>query len=98
MSTRFICSGVMRGPSINDLANVECVLDSDDEVKCCCNCDPPLLTTIGSASAVSLFRNALNFLCGLYASSINEFVSYNGGACNTLFSTGISSIDWLWPL
>lgn len=36
-------------------------------------------------------RMARNFLCGLYASSINELVSYNGGACRTRFRTGISS-------
>lgn len=30
MSLRFICSGVIRGSSINDLANTECVLDKED--------------------------------------------------------------------
>lgn len=42
MSVRFICSAVIRGLSINDLARVECVLDSndaaaaDDEDNDCC--------------------------------------------------------------
>lgn len=30
MSLRFICSGVIRGSSINDLARTECVLDKED--------------------------------------------------------------------
>lgn len=30
ISLRFICSGVMRGSSINDLASTECVLDKED--------------------------------------------------------------------
>lgn len=32
-SVRLICSAVILGVSRNDLANVECVLDSDDEVR-----------------------------------------------------------------
>lgn len=30
ISLRFICSGVIRGSSINDLASTECVLDKED--------------------------------------------------------------------
>lgn len=53
MSLRFICSGVIRGSSISDLARTEWVLESDDalawwyglplvvcgRVKCMCNWD-----------------------------------------------------------
>lgn len=46
---------------------------------------------MASASAESRCLMARNFLWGLYASSINELVSYRGGACNTRFNTGMSS-------
>lgn len=46
---------------------------------------------VGVESAES-FRSALNFLCGLYASSIRSDVLMSGGACRALFSTGMSSM------
>lgn len=59
MSLRFICSGVMRGSSIRDLANTEWVLDSDEDwwywlvcgrVKCMCNCDWCISGAAGDAA------------------------------------------------
>lgn len=90
MSVRFICSAVMRGPSISDLASVECVLDSDDVSSGDVEDDDDggdrgdgdgAVVEAADMDMLSLsasphsFLRARNFLCGLYASSMRELVS-----------------------